>query len=59
MCPIRTNPADYFIKILSLKSPLTENNKRKVEFLKKSYEEHAAQIEMEKQNNSMCLVEFD
>lgn len=39
-CPRFANPADFFMKILSINYPIAEEDQNKIAFFKKSYDEH-------------------
>lgn len=42
MCPRFANPADFFMKVLSVQYPKKEADIKKIEFLKNAYDEKIA-----------------
>jgi hypothetical protein len=41
-CPLRTNPADFYMRVLSVNYPKSENDERQVKHIVNHYQKHIA-----------------
>ena len=39
-CPTYSNPADFFMRALTINYPKTENDIKKIDYISKQYEKH-------------------